>query len=78
VRLGAERGRSEDGAIGEIIAVEPLGAETHVVVRVGALVLRAIAHGFETYRRGDSVRVAIDPARVTLFDADEMGGARLR
>ncbi len=69
VTLGGE------GEPGEILAIEPLGAETHVVVRVDGLDLRAQAHGFDTHRRGDAVRVAIDPARALVFDA---GGDRAR
>jgi multiple sugar transport system ATP-binding protein len=60
------------GATGEpgvVIAVEPLGAETHVVVRVGGVDLRAVAEGFDTHRRGDEVRVAIDADRALVFDA---------
>jgi multiple sugar transport system ATP-binding protein len=64
---------SDAGATGEIVAVEPLGAETHLVVRVGEHDLRAQAQGFATYRRGDSVRVSIDPAHAMVFDADGDG-----
>jgi multiple sugar transport system ATP-binding protein len=63
----------ETGERGEVIAVEPLGAETHVVVRVGGCVLRAHARGFDSVRRGDEVRVAVDAARVVVFDADGEG-----
>jgi len=64
---------SDAGAPGEVLAVEPLGAETHLVVRVGEHDLRAHAQGFATYRRGDSVSVSIDPARAMVFDADGDG-----
>jgi multiple sugar transport system ATP-binding protein len=70
VRVGAE------GEPGEIVAVEPLGAETHLVVRVGEVDLRAHAPGFDEHRRGDPVRVAIDAAHAIVFDADG-DGARL-
>jgi multiple sugar transport system ATP-binding protein len=59
----------EGDARGEVIAVEPLGAETHVVVRMGDLALRAHARGFDSHRRGDQVLVSIDPARAMVFDA---------
>ncbi len=71
VRLGGV------GPPAEIVAVEPLGAETHVLVRAGEVRLRAITHGFETHRPGDVVTVSIDPARALLFDPDESGGRRL-
>jgi multiple sugar transport system ATP-binding protein len=61
------------GQRAEVIAVEPLGAETHLVVRVEGLELRARGSGFDTHRRGDAVRVAIDPGHVVLFDADGEG-----
>jgi multiple sugar transport system ATP-binding protein len=57
----------------EVIAVEPLGAETHVVVRLGQLELRAQSRGFDPHRRGDVVGVAIDPAHVLVFDAQGDG-----
>ena len=66
----------ELGEPGEILAVEPLGPETHVVVRVGDVELRAQSHGFDTHRRGDAVHVAIDPDRAMVFDA-EGDGARV-
>jgi sn-glycerol 3-phosphate transport system ATP-binding protein len=61
------------GERGEVIAVEPLGAETHVVVRVGSCLLRAHARGFDAVRRGDEVGVSIDASRVAVFDAEGEG-----
>jgi multiple sugar transport system ATP-binding protein len=60
-------------AIGEVVAVEPLGAETHVVVRVGDLELRAQVRGFDVVRRGEAVRVAIDGARAHVFSGEGDG-----
>ncbi|HEY8091104.1 MAG TPA: ABC transporter ATP-binding protein [Polyangiaceae bacterium] len=62
VRLG------DTGEPGVIVAVEPLGAETHVLVKVGDHELRARSHGFDA-KRGDRVKVALDAARVLVFDA---------
>jgi multiple sugar transport system ATP-binding protein len=67
VRLG------DGGVAGEIVALEPLGAETHLVVRVEDLTLRAVGRGFDPHRRGDTVGVSIDPARTLLFEADGAG-----
>ena len=61
------------GAPGYVVAVEPLGAETHVVVRVGDRDVRARARGFDAHRRGDEVKVAIDASRALLFDAEGAG-----
>jgi len=63
----------DEGERGEIVAVEPLGAQTHVVVRVGDLELHAQSQGFGGHARGDTVRVAIDPSQVILFDAGADG-----
>jgi multiple sugar transport system ATP-binding protein len=70
VMLGGE---AEGGAAGEILAVEPLGAETHVLVKVGEQELRAQLRGFDTHRRGDPVHVRIDPTRALVFDAGGEG-----
>jgi multiple sugar transport system ATP-binding protein len=63
------------GEPGEILAVEPLGAETHVVVKVGDVELRARSHGFDV-KRGDATRVAIEAGKALVFDA-KADGARL-
>ena len=56
------------------MAVEPLGAESHLVVQVeGGLDLRAQARGFDAHRRGDAVHVSIRPAHAMVFDADGDG-----
>ena len=63
-----------DGARGEVVAVEPLGAESHLIVKMTAGPdLRAHAPGFDARRRGDTVGVTIDVARAILFDADGDG-----
>ncbi len=67
VRLG------DGGEPGEVVAVEPLGAEAHLVVRVGDLEVRAQARGFDCPRRGDTVRVSVDGARAMVFNAEGDG-----
>jgi multiple sugar transport system ATP-binding protein len=69
VHVGAA---GDAGEPGEIVAVEPLGAETHVVVKVGDQELRARSHGFDL-KRGDTTRVTLDAAKVRVFDADGDG-----
>jgi ABC-type sugar transport system ATPase subunit len=64
---------SGDGARAEIVAVEPLGAETHFVLRAGDVELRVRAPGFDTRARGDVVGVTLDDAKVLLFDAEGEG-----
>ena len=63
----------ETGEAGEVVAVEPLGAETHLLVKVGDQQLRAQSRGFDEHRRGDAVRVSIDADRAIVFDADGEG-----
>ena len=63
----------EAGEAGEILAVEPLGAETHVLVKVGDQELRVQSRGFDTHRRGASTRVKLDAAHAMVFDADGEG-----
>jgi len=62
------------GVAATIVAIEPLGAETHIVVRAGELDLRVRSRGFDEHARGDTIHLAIDEARGHRFDAD---GARL-
>jgi multiple sugar transport system ATP-binding protein len=61
------------GERGEVVAVEPLGAETHLVVRVGDSELRVRGLGFDAPRRGDQVGVSIDAAHALVFDAEGEG-----
>jgi multiple sugar transport system ATP-binding protein len=63
----------QGGEPGEVLAVEPLGAETHLLVRAGGIDLRAVIRGFGANRRGDRVGVALDAARAHVFDADGLG-----
>jgi multiple sugar transport system ATP-binding protein len=62
-----------EGERAEVVAVEPLGAETHVVVRAGSHDVRAIARGFDAHHRGEIVFVRADPRNALLFDADGKG-----
>ncbi len=73
VRLSAAGDTGEASAAGQVIAVEPLGAEAHLLVRVDDLEVRAHARGFDCPRRGDAVRVVIDEARAMVFNADGDG-----
>ncbi len=61
------------GEMGEVVAVEPLGAETHLLVRVDGHYVRARGAGFDAHRRGDTVRVAIDWEHLLVFDAEGEG-----
>jgi multiple sugar transport system ATP-binding protein len=69
-----------DGEAELVVALsEPLGAETHLLLRgLGGedVELRARVPGFDPRRAGERVRVSVDPSRLHLFDAAE-GGARI-
>jgi multiple sugar transport system ATP-binding protein len=73
VRLAAE---GASGAEAEVRTVEPLGAETHLLLDAGGLALRARVAGFSPLSRGDRVRVELDPASLHFFDPSR-GGRRV-
>jgi multiple sugar transport system ATP-binding protein len=60
----------------EVVAAEPLGAETHLHLDAGGVRLRARVTGWGAPARGEAVRLAVQPTRILHFDADT--GARLR
>jgi multiple sugar transport system ATP-binding protein len=59
-----------------VIQIEPLGAETHVLLEASGSRLRAKVPGFDAPARGAAVRVAVRADAVLWFDAAT--GARLR
>ena len=52
---------------------EPLGAETHLVLRAGDVELRVRAPGFDPRPPGTAVHVRIDATRMHLFEAGGEG-----
>jgi multiple sugar transport system ATP-binding protein len=72
VRVAEGRGE----ACWEILASEPLGAETHLVLRAGGDEVRAKVPGFDPRKPGDKVALALDASRVHLFDPGS-DGARI-
>ncbi|RYE93513.1 MAG: ABC transporter ATP-binding protein, partial [Myxococcales bacterium] len=62
-------------ARGRLLAVEPLGAETHLTADLDGVVLRVRVEGFSSLRAGDPVGVSLATARLHLFD--RASGARL-
>ena len=55
--------------------VEPTGAETLVVLRLGERPIHAVIRDRRPLRPGDALRVAVEPGAAHLFDAAT--GARL-
>jgi len=60
----------------EVVSVEPLGAETHVLLDASCTRIRVKTAGFNAPALGESVRVYLDPGALLWFDAES--GARLR
>jgi len=57
-----------DAVSAEIIVVEPTGAETELVLQVGGEKVLLVTHGRPEVRPGDRIGLALDPARLHLFD----------
>jgi multiple sugar transport system ATP-binding protein len=80
VRPEAVRIVESGGAELEVAIAEPLGAETHLLLRAGTadepFELRARIGGFDPRPAGQRVRVSLDDAKLHLFDPAR-GGARL-
>jgi len=64
------------GVPGEIIVVEPTGAETELVVQVGDEHVDIRIHGRPMVNPGDKVSLTIDPTNVHVFD--KTTGQRLK
>ena len=69
IKLGAE------GIPAKVVVVEPTGAETELVLKVGEVTLVVVVHGRTTARPDETVHLAIEPAMAHLFDAAD--GRRL-
>jgi len=67
--------RSERTVAGEVIVVEPTGAETELLVKVGEAQIVLVTHGRPVVNPGDRIALALDPAMVHVFD--EETGQRL-
>jgi multiple sugar transport system ATP-binding protein len=64
------------GAVaGEIIIVEPTGAETELLVQAGASQIVLRTHGRPIVSAGDKIGLSVDPAMVHVFD--KRSGERL-
>ena len=57
------------GISAEVVVVEPMGAETELVVKVADASLVVTAHGRSDAKPGDAIKLAPDAASVHLFDA---------
>jgi multiple sugar transport system ATP-binding protein len=57
-----------DAVPAEVIVVEPTGAETELVLQVGGEKVLLVTHGRPVVRPGDRIGLALDPAKLHLFD----------
>lgn len=66
---------SGEGIPAKVVVVEPTGAETELLVRVGEADLVVVMHGRTTARPDDTVYLAVAADKTHVFDA--AGGQRL-
>ena len=53
---------------GEVVVVEPTGAETELLVRSGTSQISVISHGRASIGPGDQIALRVAPGSVHLFD----------
>jgi multiple sugar transport system ATP-binding protein len=69
-------GSGTAGAVaGEVIVVEPTGAETEFLVQAGEAQIVLVTHGRPIVNAGDKIGLTVDPAMVHVFD--KASGERL-
>ena len=61
-------GGGAGGVAAEVIVVEPTGAETELLVRVGQAQIVVVIHGRTDALPGETIALAVDTAAVHLFD----------
>jgi len=66
---------SADSVPGEVVVVEPTGAETELLVRMGTSQISVISHGRASIGAGDQIALRVAPGSVHLFDRNS--GARI-
>jgi multiple sugar transport system ATP-binding protein len=54
--------------VGEVVVVEPTGAETEVLIQAGKAQLTLVTHGRPEVNPGDRVGLAVMPGKVHVFD----------
>jgi multiple sugar transport system ATP-binding protein len=54
---------------GEVVVVEPMGAQTELLLKVQDQPLTVITHGRSSARPGERLRLAPQPQHAHLFDA---------
>ncbi len=60
---------ADAGVAAEVVVVEPTGAETELLVKVGGQQLIIVIHGRTSAGPGSTVYLTLDPAKAHVFDA---------
>ena len=60
----------DEGLPAKLTAIEPTGAETHVIAMIGQSRVTAVMRERISARPGETIRLAADPARALLFNAE--------
>jgi multiple sugar transport system ATP-binding protein len=59
---------SDDAVPGEVIVVEPMGAETELLIQAGGEQVTLMTNGRPNVNPGERIGLALDPAAIHLFD----------
>ena len=59
---------SDDAVPGEVIVVEPMGAETELLIKAGSEQVTLMTNGRPNVNPGERIGLALDPAAIHLFD----------
>jgi multiple sugar transport system ATP-binding protein len=59
---------ADDAVPGEVIVVEPMGAETELLIKAGAEQVTLMTNGRPNVNPGERIGLALDPAAIHLFD----------
>jgi multiple sugar transport system ATP-binding protein len=65
----------QDGVPGEVVVVEPTGAETQVFAKLAGVEISSVFRERHAFRPGEMIRLRTDPVRAHVFDAGS--GARI-
>jgi multiple sugar transport system ATP-binding protein len=70
-----ELATGQDGVPGEVVVVEPTGAETQVFAKLAGVEVSSVFRERHAFRPGEMIRLRADPLRAHVFDAGN--GARI-
>ena len=68
IEPSADRVSEEPALVGEVVATEPTGAETMIVVRWGDALINVMSKERSMYERGTRVDMIPNPTTINLFD----------